>query len=521
MRTKAGSPLRWARKNVHAILLVAVVAWAVFVRFYNLDGMPPGLHPDEAANGIDIFSILEKGNIQPFYEANGGREGLFFMLQAISVAIFGNTIAALRYAPAVIGVLSVLAMYAWTRSWYGKWVGLVAAYIMATLPWAITFSRLGFRASMIMLMLPLTLWLLTRAAQTKRAGWAIAAGVSLGAGFYTYLAWRLIPIALVIIGVYWLIRLRKRVLEWLRPAAITAVATVVVLVPMGLYAVQNPEALMARSSVSIFNPDLNGGNLPATFAAVTGKMALMYNVSGDQNFRHNLGGEPQLNIFVGIVFLLGLLVCLVQIKRWRSVTLLALMFAMLLPALLTAEGIPHALRAVGTLPVAVILAAVGTQRLLRTWRGIFPLNPAARQLGLGAILLLLGLSGVHGYTQYHIAHANAPQTYDAFSEPAVEMARELVNVPFNGQNFVYIDGYSDTTVQYITHNKAWYQRLESPSDVDKLPVSKEAKRILIVDGEKARALDALKRKYPNGKVQPHYSRFSERELFVSYIVPAS
>lgn len=510
--------LAFVKRHQHVILVVAVLALAVFLRFYNLGGMPPGLHADEAANGLDEFRILEHGDLRPFYSGNGGREALFFYLQAASIYLFGNTIEALRYAPALIGSLAVLAMYAWGRSWFGKWVGVTAAYIMATTPWAINFSRDGFRACMVALFVPLTLFLMTRAIQTKKATWSIAAGVSLGLGFYTYIAWRLFPVALAAIAVYWLWRKRKGVFEWSRVLAIGFVSMVVTLIPMIIYAAKYPADLFARSGgVSIFNPELNHGDLITTFATVAGQTALMFNVHGDNNYRHNLGGAPEFNIFIGIMFLLGLMLALIRVKQWKMFALLATFGAMLLPELLTAEGIPHALRAIGALPAAVMFAALGIQYMLTVWRGVFPLNPAARTLGVGALVVLLGLSGYQGYVQYHVAMPNAPETYEAFNESEVAMADYLNANKSNVKNYVYVDGYNGMVVEYITHNHSTYTRVDKAADIEKVTEDGE-KRFLVKTGNKSEALKVLERKYPDGVVESHVSNFSGKELFITYAV---
>src|SRR6266536_6574324 len=155
-----GQITKWIKQHRYGLLLALVIALAVFMRFYQLGQLPPGLHPDEAANGLDIFRMLEHHDFRPLYNTNGPREALFFYFQAIFVAIMGNTILALRVAPALLGSLGVFTTYLWARSWFTKRTALVASFIMAVLPWSVTLSRDGFRASMTPLFVTLTLWLL-------------------------------------------------------------------------------------------------------------------------------------------------------------------------------------------------------------------------------------------------------------------------------------------------------------------------------------------------------------------------
>ena len=195
----------WLYKHRLKLSVAFILLLAAFMRFYQLDSLPPGLHPDEAANGLDVFKILEQHDFRPFYSTNGGREALFFYLQSIGVLIFDNTILGLRVAPALLGTLAVGAVYLWASSWFGRRAGLIAALLMAVTPWAVIISRDGFRAGMIMLIVPLTLWLFTKSFQTNKKIWFALAGISLGLGFYTYIAYRMLPVALVAIALYILI----------------------------------------------------------------------------------------------------------------------------------------------------------------------------------------------------------------------------------------------------------------------------------------------------------------------------
>ena len=54
--------------------VLVVVLLAVFFRFADIQDYPPGLFPDEAANGEDALLVLE-GDIRPFYPRGNGREG--------------------------------------------------------------------------------------------------------------------------------------------------------------------------------------------------------------------------------------------------------------------------------------------------------------------------------------------------------------------------------------------------------------------------------------------------------------
>ncbi len=499
-----------------------VLLLAAFMRLHQLDSLPPGLHPDEAANGLDILNIIHHHDFQPFYARNGGREGLFFIIQALFVWLFGNTTYALRLAPALLGTLAVGVVYLWGSSWFGRRAGLVAAAIMAATPWAVIISRDGFRAGMVALMVPLTLWLCTKACQTNKVGWYIAAGVSLGAGFYTYTAFRLFPLALLLIAGYavarrpaWLGRIKHGLV-------VSLAATIITLGPLLVYGVHHPGELFSRAGgVSFTNPSLNHGHPLTTLGRTVVKTALMFNFHGDNNYRQNLGGQPELNVFVGIMFVLGLFVCCVRLRKLRYAALLGVFGVMLLPEVLTAEGIPHAMRAIGALPAVMVLAAIGVDYMLDAWHGVFPRNTGARLIGGAAVTLLLILSAYQGYVEYFVAWASAPQTYLAYSEDTSVLATYFNTNPFEGKRYAVAGSYSLMPVAYLTYHHASYIPVD-PKAVSQVAIpSPGAKQFSVLEGDKQTVLPLLKKAFPSGQVSPHYSPFSGKELFVVYTVPAT
>ncbi len=93
------------------LALVATLLAAFALRVVALDALPPGLHSDEAVDGLDALSEV----IAPFYPANNGREGLFVLLLAPSLAVLGREPMALRLPMALCGVLTVAAAFALGR----------------------------------------------------------------------------------------------------------------------------------------------------------------------------------------------------------------------------------------------------------------------------------------------------------------------------------------------------------------------------------------------------------------------
>ena len=151
---------------------------------------------------------------------------------------------------------------------------------------------------------------------------------------------------------------------------------------LALWARANPGAMRARfSTISIFadSPSLGtaAGRAVRNYVSYFGLPFLF--VHGDSNLRHNTGAGMLLWGMI-LVLVVGTVWCL---RHWREPLPELLVLGLLvapIPAALTQEGTPHALRSAIMLPFLFAIAAMGWQRLLR---------PQSRSNLLIAVLALL------------------------------------------------------------------------------------------------------------------------------------
>ncbi|MDQ5943370.1 MAG: hypothetical protein QG675_138 [Patescibacteria group bacterium] len=503
-------------KNIATILLAMIIVLAVIFRFYQLNTLPPGLHPDEAANGLDIFRILENQDIRVIYNTNGPRESLFFFFQAFFVKILGNTILALRMAPAIFGVLAVVFVYLYTKDWFGRRTALLASFIMAVNPWVVTISRDGFRASMVPLMIALVAFFAGRAYKTQKTWYFVAASAAFALGFYTYTAFFMF--GLVVLGgiLYLLLLRRKWVISNIKQILISIGVFLILIAPLGFTIITQPGDSAARAGgTSFLNPSLNGGNPAMTLLESTGKTLMQYSYYGDENSRHNLPGIPYLNTFISIMLLLGLLVCFSRFKRVKYAAVIGMFFAMMLPAILTAEGLPHGLRSIGTAASVFTIAAVGINYLLVRWYKTFPLNSLARNVGAVTVIFLLFLTGVIGYRQYFVAWAQDPMTYEAYNENMVQIGY-ILNTNNSQNKFLIAGGYESLPTEYITHNRSKYELLDVKKLQSQPLLDQPAFYIFPESSSSKEIIDILQAKYPSGQFTPHYSGFNDKLLYYTF-----
>ena len=506
----------------------SIFAIAILARTYHITTLPPGVYPDEAVNGTDAINALETGQFQWFYPNNYGREGLFMNLIALGFKIFGVSVITLKMWSVLFGVLTVAGMMLLARELFGTYrAGLVAGFLYATSFWAINFNRISFRANMLPFVLVFTFYFLFKGLREKKTYDYILAGVFFGLGVHGYIAFRIAPAILAALFLAFLISKKKFLRQYWKSILSFLLAAFFIALPMLLTFWFHPEYFETRSeSVSVFSPKVNQGHLgKALWESVT-KTFGMFNFQGDQNWRHNFPSQPQLQSWTGIFFLIGIIVLFYHFFFWLyqrikngkrsqefvvSVLLLSWLAAMLLPGLLTYEGLPHALRTIGALPAAILIAAFAVEIIFRFLDHMKAKNfrlPIA-QLGRGALIFLIAWSGFVAIKTYFIDWASAPEIHAGFSQNFKNMALYLNNLPVSVNKYVVAnaggqimdDGLpvSAEVVRLLTHSPTPGINYSRPGDFDPKNIKGPAKVVLMYyDGE---IIAKIKSIFPGALVQ--------------------
>lgn len=459
-------------------VIISIVLVAAFFRLWQIGSYPAGLFPDEAANGLDINMMFE-GKLDPFYERGNGREALFFYIIALVVSFFGRGIWQHHIVSSGFGIAEVYTTYLLTSRLFGKKVAWVASFLMAVSSYAVTMNRTAFRANTIPLFTTLTLYFLVKFFQeTERRVklWAAFwAGISFGLGFYTYISYRMmIPL---IIGFAILIAFGFRDQwrtwgEYIRGKFVFLLGFILSFGWLGYYFWSHPGSFIGRAGqVSIFNAELNNGDIVGTFFNVFKLTMISFFANGDLNWRHNVSGHAFLSPFVSPFFALGLIVfswaMFVMLKEvWQkrltfnttAKALIAVLFwFMLAPEVTTAEGIPHGLRLIGVIPAIFIISAYA---IVKIWE---KLSSYSRLTITKIAIPLVFFSGIFVYNFYlyfGVAVAS-PDYYYAFRSDLTTVS-EYLNQRNNKQTtFLSLDKFSVQTVDYLTTvNKQPFQLLD-------------------------------------------------------------
>ena len=448
--TRPSQPDRSIR---YIIILVVILAGGAYLRFHQVGMLPPGLYRDEAFYGLDALNIL-RGKFALFFAANNGREGLFIYLLSLGIALLGRTPEALRIVSASVGVATIAAMYAAGRQLFSPRIGLLSAGILAVTFWHVAISRVAFRAITLPLLLCIAVALWAASANgSSRHGklLRILAGAAFGLTFYTYTSGQFI-VLLVLVWVGWHGLMQRKTqqspLANLRSSVENSagyfIGAALALAPFALWLLRHADLYVARAGqVSILNPLINQGNLFGTLLDHIGKAALMFTAMGDRIWRHNLSLRPVFEGPLLLAFVIGLATCgwmlwqtLRRTVRTNTATrlhahflVLAWLIIFLVPTIL-AEDTPHFLRAIGALPAACLVAAVGLEAALG-WlsrRGLLTvMGPIARRISPPALIatLIILYSGYRTYQDYFNDYVRQPLTGFWLEQQNVALANDI------------------------------------------------------------------------------------------------
>lgn len=446
------------------LALAGLTLAAALLRLSQLAKLPPGLHVDEAYNILDAWAVME-GWRPVFLPANAGREVLYSYLQAALLALdaawlrilpeglavglrdpwlsLQATLGAARRASALAGIATVPLAWGMARVLLAdmglgaarvRRGALLAAALLSFLFWHLHFSRFGIRAILFPALVCALLWawrIATGAggadtAEIGRRGWAATAVLALllGLGFYTHPAGRgLVAIPLLDAGYRWL---RWREARPWRVLALAGLGMLLVAAPLLSFWAGHPWLFTGHAEeVSVL------GQGPTALATNAGRVAGMFNLAGDPARWRNLPGRPVFDPLTGLAFLLGLGLALrAAVRGARGAALALIALAVLLVPSVVTDAAPNFSRAIGALPLACLLAALGMDAVAAALerglasRGLLGRAPGSgrgrwsergpERVAAGMLVAWLALAALASTQAYFVTWARHPDTPAAF-----------------------------------------------------------------------------------------------------------
>jgi 4-amino-4-deoxy-L-arabinose transferase-like glycosyltransferase len=408
---------RWREGRVGAIevILLAVAVALLGARFIGLERSPPGFYVDEFLGALHVICLSQTGHSSsgqawPLF-AEGGAGGFYtpvlLYLGAVWVRLFGPSIYSFRALAALAGVVTVLGATALAKRAGGPRFAFWTFVLACLSPWAFQFSRIAWDPPLYPAFLVWAVYFWLGARRTALEG-ALSGALFAGA-LYSYPPARIagpLLFAALLVGTWSRLRWRQ-----LAGFALCAIA---LLLPLAVR-YGDPGFRGRGASLSIFSDEFvraNRGHWPPWFFFIR---SLFDNVTahfrpsflflgGDQNLRHSTQYFGELGLLDAFALTMGLAVIAAVVREridpnypgppdLRSgagpgARTLARYFGLagvgilagILPAALTWEAIPHALRSIGAWPFFSLLGG-GLLVVAETrWPAVRPAGCAAAVL---------------------------------------------------------------------------------------------------------------------------------------------
>ncbi len=189
-RTRDREPFRLSQRTI-LVSLAGITILAALFRLLNLTNLPPGCSNEECTIGLDVLNWLEKPSVAGLFETGSP---LYTLWVAGFYVLYQPGLATLRWASALIGVITVPVVYAAASRLFRPATGLLAALLLALSPWHIRASRSVGPELLLVLCLFLVIWAGAWVrVQPERRRWAVL-GLLSGIAANVTLMW---PVVLV------------------------------------------------------------------------------------------------------------------------------------------------------------------------------------------------------------------------------------------------------------------------------------------------------------------------------------
>ena len=358
-----------------SILIIIFLCLINLPKFLFLEVSPPGFYTDEAASATQVLCIAQNGydfygQFLPLFprgfEGGGVFTPFYIYGEILWTMIFGPSIAAFRSFSAFICCLTILALYFFVKDRTNKQIALYVVFIASLMPWAFQFSRIAWDPPVATFFFISAL----AALYSQKKPWFVA--ILFAFAMYSYPPMRIsVPLFLLIAPGFGFLK-KLRIVAWMGIAS----------APL-LLQYLDPNFISHAKDLAIWS---NSSSNPYPKFGFLG-LALLFleNIAsyftgtflfnrGDMNLRNSIQSVGMLSLVDKIALLSFPVSCLFFLvkgvisqnsssfftpNQWRLLKIAFLgIIVSIIPAALTNEGNPHALRAIGAWPFFAVLSGL-------------------------------------------------------------------------------------------------------------------------------------------------------------------
>lgn len=386
-------------KNKSYLILTFIIAFAIFLRFYNISFVPPSPSLDEVSIGYNAYSIL-KTNVDEFgthfpillRAYDDWRPALYVYLVIPFVKFLGLNVFSVRLPAVILSVITVIATYFLVKQLLTKRIALVTSFLLAISPWNIYISRLGHEANAGLTFLVLGVLFFIKAIKGKFL-LIYLSFVFFAFSFMSYQSEKFF-VPLLVLGLIFIYR--EKILKNKKYFLLASILALLLITPF-IKATFEPNALIRFKATNVFESNRKVIGIQLAMKGYISHFNPTWLFSNPSSDRHKVPGLGLFYIWEAPFLLFGLgLLFFGKFEAKIKPILLLWLFLSPLPAAITTDA-PHAVRIYQALPVPQIFISLGIVASLdfsRKYRRRFYI------FSLLVFLVIAILSMVYFYKQY-------------------------------------------------------------------------------------------------------------------------
>ena len=163
--------------------LVLVLGAGAFLRFWKINEL--GYNSDEAVYSGQAASLAGDVDLSQFFPIFRAHPMVFQYLLSLVYSAFGVHDLVGRSLVALVGLATIFLVYRAAADLYSEWTGVIAAAILAFMPYHVVVTRQVLLDGPLTFCTTLTMLLLIRYAMTGKAAYLMGVGAALGLTFLT------------------------------------------------------------------------------------------------------------------------------------------------------------------------------------------------------------------------------------------------------------------------------------------------------------------------------------------------
>jgi 4-amino-4-deoxy-L-arabinose transferase-like glycosyltransferase len=191
---------RWSRIDrqqlIVAVALTLTVLVGALLRFHRLgaSGVGNAYYAATVKTMLTSWHNFFFGAFEPGGSVSVDKPPLGFWIQAASARAFGVNGFALALPQALAGTLAIPLLYSMVKRPFGRWAGLVAAFVLAITPVAVSAERNNTIDGLLVFVLLLATWAFLKAVRSGRLRDLLLGAVLIGVGFNIKMLQAFVPV---------------------------------------------------------------------------------------------------------------------------------------------------------------------------------------------------------------------------------------------------------------------------------------------------------------------------------------